>query len=111
MLGVTITMWEYQPKEALCARDAQLADVMSTMVKTINLIQSRVLNHHVLRAFPSEIDAQFGDLIYHSDVRWLSHGTVLERSYSLRYEIDHFLKEGHSYVELSKPECLADLIF
>lgn len=59
-------------QEALCARAAQLGDVG----KTINLIRSRVLNHREFWAFLMKIDSQYGDIIYHSDVRWLSCGTV-----------------------------------
>lgn len=55
---------------------------------------------------------QYSDVIYHSDVRWLSRGTVLGQFYSTRSEIDNFLKEkGHILVELSNQERSADLTF
>ncbi len=80
-------------QEALCAKANQMDDVMTTVVKTINLIRSRVLNHREFRAFLSDIEAEYGDVIYHSNVRWLSRGSALQRFCSLRSEIDQFLKE------------------
>jgi len=45
-------------------------------------------------------------------VRWLSRGSVLKRYYSLRSEIDQFLKDkSRSLHELSDPLWLADLAF
>ncbi|MCJ8731192.1 hypothetical protein PDJAM_G00196560 [Pangasius djambal] len=46
------------------------------------------------------------------EVRWLSRGSVLRRFYSLRSEIDQFLKEKDRPLhELSDPLWLADLAF
>ncbi len=45
-------------------------------------------NHRQFLAFLSEIDVQYGDMIYHSDVHWLTCGILLEWFYSLRSEID-----------------------
>lgn len=79
-------------QEALCSTAIQMDNVMTTVVKTINLIRSRALNHREFRAFLSDIDAEYGDVLYHSNVRWLSRGSVLQRFYSLRSKIDQFLK-------------------
>ncbi|KAI7790569.1 general transcription factor II-I repeat domain-containing protein 2 [Triplophysa rosa] len=99
-------------QEALCAKAIQMDDVMTTVVKTINLIRSRALNHREFRAFLSDIDAEYGDVIYHSNVRWLSRGSVLQRFYSLRSEIDQFLKEKNLTLDqLNDPDWLADLAF
>ncbi|KAK2863732.1 hypothetical protein Q7C36_002886 [Tachysurus vachellii] len=47
-----------------------------------------------------------------TDVRWLSRGSLLQRFYSLRSEIDKFLKEkGRPLHKLSDPLWLADLAF
>ncbi|KAL1268622.1 hypothetical protein QQF64_033985 [Cirrhinus molitorella] len=83
-------------QEALCAKTIQMDDVMTTVVKTRNLIRSRALNHREFLAFLSDIDAEYSDIIYHSNVQWLSHGSALQRFYSLRSEIDQFLKEKKS---------------
>lgn len=99
-------------QEVLCAKAIQMNDVMTTVVKTINLIRSRALNHRELQSFLSDIDAEYGEVIYHSNVRWLSHGSALQRFYSLRSEIDQFLKEKNLTLDqLNDPDWLADLAF
>ena len=99
-------------QEALCAKTIQLGDVMNTVVKTVNIIRARGLYHREFQAFLSDVDAEYGDLLYHSEVRWLSRGSVLQRFYSLRSNIDTFLKEkGRSLPEISDPLWLADLAF
>ncbi len=58
------------------------------------------------------MDAEYGDVLYNCDVRWLSCGSVLQRFYSLRSEINQFLKEkGLPLHERSDPLWLADLAF
>lgn len=97
-------------QEALCAKTAQLSDVMNTVVKTVNIIRVRALYHREFQTFLPDVDAECGDLLYHSEVRWLSRGSVLRRFYSLRSEIDQFLKEKDRPLhELSDPLWLADL--
>lgn len=97
-------------QEALCAKTIKLGDVMATVVKTVNIIRARGLFHRQFQEFLSDVDAEYKDLLYHSEVRWLSRGSVLQRFYSLRSEIDEFLKEkGRPLAELSDPLWLADL--
>ncbi|XP_044052223.1 general transcription factor II-I repeat domain-containing protein 2-like [Siniperca chuatsi] len=85
---------------------------MNTVVKTVNIIRARGLYHREFQAFLSDVDAEYGDVLYHSDVRWLSRGSLLQRFYSLRSEIDKFLKEkGRPLHKLSDPLWLADLAF
>ncbi|KAK2848579.1 hypothetical protein Q5P01_008413 [Channa striata] len=101
----------YNHQEALCAKTVQLGDVMNTVVKTVNIIRATGLYHREFQAFLSDVDAEY-DVLYYSDVRWLSRGSLLQRFYSLRSEIDKFLKEkGRPLHELSDPLWLADLAF
>ena len=110
--GEAIRMHCIIHQEVLCAKTVQLGDVMNTVVKVVNIIRARGLYHREFQAFLSDMDAEYGDVIYHSDVRWLSRGSVLQRFYLLRAEIDHFLKEkGRPLHELSDPLWLADLAF
>ncbi|XP_067453417.1 general transcription factor II-I repeat domain-containing protein 2-like [Thunnus thynnus] len=85
---------------------------MNTVVKTINIIRARGLYHREFQTLLSDVDAEYGDLLYQSEVYWLSRGSVLQRFYSLRSNIDKFLKEkGRPLHELSDPLWLADLAF
>lgn len=79
-------------QEALCANTVQLGDVMNTVVKTVNVIRARGLYHREFQAFLSDVDGEYGDLLYHSEVCWLSRGSVLQRFYSLTSNINKFLK-------------------
>ena len=79
-------------QEALCAKTIQLRDVLEDVIKTVNVIKARGLFHKEYKEFLSELDAKYGDVVYHSAVCWLSHGNVLKRFYSLGSEINQFLK-------------------
>ena len=52
-------------------------NVMYVVVNTVNFIQSRALNHRQFKEFLIEIDAEYGDVTYYSEVRWLSRGNYL----------------------------------
>ena len=56
--------------------------MMNTVVKTVNIIRTCALYHREFQAFLSDVNAEYGDVLYHSDVRWLSRGSVLKRFYS-----------------------------
>ncbi|KAJ8030665.1 General transcription factor II-I repeat domain-containing protein 2A [Holothuria leucospilota] len=71
-------------QEALCAKSATLKNVMNVVVKTVNLIRSKGLNHKQFQELLRETEGPYGDLLYHCEVRWLSQGDMLERVYDLR---------------------------
>ena len=80
-------------QEALCAKSANLVDVMSVVVKVVNSILSRSLNHCQFEALVDEADVQYGDLLYYCEVRWLSRGAMLSRVCDLQKEIATFLRQ------------------
>ena len=59
-------------QEALCAKSLNLKDIMAVVVKTVNFILSRGLNHRQFQEFLKQIEAEYGDLTYFSNVRWLT---------------------------------------
>lgn len=84
---------------------------MSVVVKTVNFIRSRGLNHRQFDCFLSDNDITTG-LPYHTEVRWLSRGAVLKRFFELRGEIGQFMeKKGRPVGELKCPEWVRDLAF
>lgn len=110
--GEAVQMHCIVHQEALCAKTVHLGNVMNTVVKAVNIIRARGLYHREFQAFLSDVDAEYGDLLHHSDVRWLSRGAVLKGFDSLRSEIDQFLKEKDRPLhELNDPLWLADLAF
>lgn len=62
-----------------------------TVVCLVNFIVSRALNHRQFRQFIEDYDTEYGDLLMHSEVRWLSCGKVLEWFLNLLPEICTFL--------------------
>lgn len=65
--------------------------VMKQVVKIVNFIRSNELNRRTFQEFLKELISQYGDVLYHTEVRWLSKGKVLERFFSIRHEITLFL--------------------
>ena len=60
--------------------------VMKTVVKVTNVIRDgkKSGSHRKFRTLLEEMDAIHGDLLLHSEVRWLSAGNCLERFFALR---------------------------
>ncbi|KAG0708050.1 General transcription factor II-I repeat domain-containing protein 2 [Chionoecetes opilio] len=98
-------------QESLCSKSANLTDVMSVVVKVVNSILSRSLNHRQFQALTDEVNAHYGDLLYFCEVRWLSHGAMLSRVCDLQQEIATFLhqKNLHGAYHFSNSQWLARL--
>src|SRR5690606_13058418 len=73
------------------------------------------LNRRQFREFLEEIEESYGELLLHTDVRWLSRGKVLVRFWALRPAVIQFLREKHELEPectiLEDPEFLASLAF
>ena len=87
-------------QEALCSKSLRMKEVMDVVVKTVNFIRSRGLNHRQFKSFLADIDSEYGELLYHTEVRWLSRGNVLKRFLALRNEIASFMKMKNMAVPL-----------
>ena len=77
----------FTSRDALCNKSLQMKEVMDLVVKTVNFIRSRGLNHRQFKSFLVNMDSEYGELLYHTEVRWLSRGKVLKRFFALRNEI------------------------
>ena len=99
-------------QQALAAKAIDMSHVMNVVVKIINSIRAKALQHRLFKSLLDELDSEYGDLILHADVRWLSRGKVLQRFLDLLPEIIIFLKSrGEEYDQLSDDACLLDLGF
>ncbi|XP_026331068.1 general transcription factor II-I repeat domain-containing protein 2-like, partial [Hyposmocoma kahamanoa] len=99
-------------QQNLCSKSIRLQHVMDVVVKTINFIRSRGLNHRQFKGFLDEISAEYNDVTYYCEVRWLSKRKMLERFYELRNEIADFMKiKDKPLSELSDPKWICDLAF
>ena len=99
-------------QEALCAKNAEIKEVMQVVVKIVNYILSQGLNHRDFRSLMEELNAEHPDVKYFCDVRWLSRGATLQRFYDLLEEIDMFLamKDQH-YPQLKDSAWTSNLGF
>lgn len=78
-------------QESLCGKVLKMDHVMSTVTQAVNFITAKGLNHRQFQSFMREIYSVFGDLPYHTEMRWLSRGKVLNRVFELGEEICPFL--------------------
>ena len=60
-----------------------MTGLMSTVVKIINFVLARGLNHRQFKSLLEKMKAQHQDLVYFCEVRWLSRGAALQRFYVL----------------------------
>ena len=60
-------------QEALCCKSLKMDHVMQVVVRTVNFIQARGLNHRQFDSLLSDKGFPYG-LPYHTEVRWLSRG-------------------------------------
>ena len=101
-------------QEVLCKSILQLNHVMNPVIKLVNFIRARGLQHRQFIAFLEETDADHQDLLYHSRVRWLSLGKVFQRVWELKEEITAFLElmgRSDEFPELSDKNWLCDFAF
>uniref|UniRef100_A0A3Q2NXH9 HAT C-terminal dimerisation domain-containing protein n=1 Tax=Fundulus heteroclitus TaxID=8078 RepID=A0A3Q2NXH9_FUNHE len=80
-------------RESLVAKDmsAELSDVMDSVVKVVNIVKKSALQTRLFSNLCAAEGEEHTGLLYHSEVRWLSLGTVLARVLELRTSIREFL--------------------
>ena len=101
-------------QESLCKSVLQLNHAVNPVVKLVNFIRARGLQHRQFIVFLEETDADHQDLLYHSRVRWLSLGKVFQRVWELKEEIGVFLErlgKAHEFPELSNKSWICDFAF
>ena len=85
---------------------------MLVVVSIVNYLRTRKLKHRLFKLFLEEADSEYGDVVYHTDVRWLSRVNVLQRFISLKPELSKFLKtEPKELSELNDSSWNEDLFF
>jgi len=89
-------------QENLCAKSLGFEHVMKVVISIINSTNSRSLNHRQFKDFLVDIENECGDLIFVSEIRWLSRGQALERFLTLLNEVQIFMTE--------KNKCVPELI-
>ena len=68
-----------------------LEAVMHDVIKIVNFIKGHALNTRLFRELCQDGEAEYTDLLYHTEVRWLSRGNVLNRVWILKDELEKFM--------------------
>ena len=76
----------------------KLKTVLSVVVRAVNFIRGRAVNHRLFASFCDEIGDEHSVLLYHTEVRWLSRGRVLTHVFELHEEIMQFLRNQGSEI-------------
>lgn len=73
-------------RESLAAKElpATLQVVLEDAIKVVNFITSRSLQSRLLKVICDEMGSKHSALLFHTEVRWLSRGRVLNRLFELR---------------------------
>ena len=79
-------------QQNLCAKSSKFRHIMVPVIKAVNFIRARGLNHRQFQKFLNDLGTEHQDLAYFSEVRWLSKSSMLRRFYKLRKEVAVFLK-------------------
>ena len=66
-------------QENLCTQALKMDNVMQIIIKTVNFLKAKGLSHHQFQEFLKSTDADYGDIIYFLEVRWLNRGQMLKR--------------------------------
>ncbi|XP_034195086.1 general transcription factor II-I repeat domain-containing protein 2 [Osmia lignaria lignaria] len=99
-------------RQNLCTKNIEMSNVMSVIVRVTNYIRNHGLKRKQFRAFLEELDSEYADLPYYTEVRWLNRGKLLEQFYNLRSEIAAFMESMQNPVaELKDNDWLVDLAF
>lgn len=88
--------------ENLCSKVLGFAEFIKYLVKCVNYIRSRGLNHRLFKAFLLETDADSPDDVYFSAVSWLIRVATLQRFWNLRDEMKTFMKSKQQDVAYLK---------
>ncbi|KAL3993501.1 polymeric immunoglobulin receptor [Sarotherodon galilaeus] len=99
-------------QQALCTKVIGFEHVMTPVVKIINSIRSRAKQHRTFKVLLEELSAEYGDLLLHTEIRWLSRGRILLRFLSLLGKIKEFMQsKGEDTSLLEDTEWTLDLAF
>ena len=71
-------------QEVLCKSVLDMKHVVDPVVKIVNLIRARGLNHRQFIKLLEDCSSDHSDVLYHTHVRWLSLGKVLRRFWDLK---------------------------
>jgi hypothetical protein len=89
-----------------------MPNVTTPVIKLINFLKSRALNHRQFNEFLKDLGSEYGDVIYNTEVRWLSRGAMLKRVYNLKNDIQLFVEmKEYRFPHFEDKEWMCDFAF
>ena len=79
-------------RQVLCSKVLKFDHVMLVVVSIVNYLRTRKLKHGIFTLFLEKANSEYGNVVYHTDLRWLSRANVLQRFIALKPEISKFLE-------------------
>ena len=101
-------------QEVLCKKVLDMKHVVDPVVKIVNFIWAKDLNHRQFITLLEDCDWDHSGVPYHTAVRWLSVGKILRRIWDLQTKVLLFLEmkgKDKDYPQLKQSEWLSDLAF
>ena len=98
-------------QQAICAKVTGFDHVMNPVLRIINSIRSKAKQHRMFKMLLNELSAEYGDLLLHTEIRWLSRGRIPKRFLSLLSEVKEFMLSKGEDASLEEPVWLLDLAF
>ena len=74
---------------------------MRQVIQVVNFIKSRPLQSRLFAQLCDAMDSDYKSLLYHTEVRWLSKGKVLNRLVRLKVEVTSFLENPPVFPRIS----------
>jgi hypothetical protein len=81
-------------RQALAAKTLpqDLNNALKVAIQVVNYVKTSSLNTRLFQALCEDLQAGHKNLLFHTEVRWLSKGNMLARLYELKQETETFLK-------------------
>ncbi|XP_077975498.1 zinc finger BED domain-containing protein 5-like [Styela clava] len=86
-------------REALASKtlSTSMKDKLAIIIRTVNYIKTSAVNTRMFAKFCKDMDCNYENLLFHTNVRWLSKGNMLARVYEMRNELTLFLEAQEKY--------------
>ena len=99
-------------QQNLCAKSVILDETLKKVMGIVNFIRANAMRHRQFRHMLMLDDEIFRvDFLYHSKMRWLSKGQVLEKILSARKKIINLYCDNNQNCKLSGMNFLQDVAF
>lgn len=92
----------------------QLMQDLQLCIRVVNFVKSSALNTRLFGVLCDDLLADHKTLLFHTEVRWLSKGNMLDRLYELKSEVEVFLmaqNKNNLHEEFVKEEFVFSLAY